>query len=742
MDKYLGKRLDGRYEITEHVGMGGMANVYMAKDVVEDKPVALKILRDEFIDDEDFLRQFRNESKAIAALSHPNIVKILDVNFGNRIQYIVMEYIGGITLKEYIEQQGTISWKDTVHFTIQILRALQNAHDKGIVHRDIKPHNIMLLQDGTIKVMDFGIARFVRDEARRSSEKTIGSVHYISPEQAKGEPTDEKSDIYSVGIMLYEMLTGKLPFEGGKPEQIAVMQMQATPKMPRQINENIPEGLEEIIIRTMQKSPDQRYQSAAEMLRDIDEFKRNPSIVFEYKYFASEDKTRYFNAIPSDGDSEPDEDEDIYEEEKKSRTIPILAGVAGGVVIVTILTFIFLWIFNVNSDEVLIPRLVGEELEAVKQLHGENFEFYEEARELHDQYDEGIIISAFMDGRDISRRMGETVKSGRRVNLRISAGLKEYEVPDVYNMPESEARARLESEGFSVNKIESFANPSQVSRGNVIKTIPERNQKVPKGSSIDMYINTGNQDGQIEVPRVVGKTAEAAKAELSALGLPVQERSVDSDKPEGTVIAQSPDGGEQVGAGTTVTISVSTGKPAENTVTITVELPEDRTGSYVFRTTVGGTEVKKETVNISTVTRYSVSVTDTGTKDVAIMVSREGSSSSENRLVLYTVNFATSQQTLKAGPNYGVFAPPVQDMVEVPDVMGKPHGTARTMIVALGLQFEMDWDDSSDRPLNEVVWQSHSPGTKLAPGTKVTVLASKGTVSSSSSSSSSEPEDE
>ena len=222
MDKYIGKKLDGRYEITELIGIGGMADVYKAVDLMEDnKVVAVKILKSEFADNDDFVRRFRNESKAIAVLSHPNIVKIYDVGFSDKIQFIVMEYIDGITLKEFMEQQGVLKWKDTVHFIIQILRALQHAHDRGIVHRDIKPQNIMLFPDGTIKVMDFGIARFAREEGKTISDKAIGSVHYISPEQARGDITDEKSDIYSVGVMMYEMLTGVKPFDADTPVAVA-----------------------------------------------------------------------------------------------------------------------------------------------------------------------------------------------------------------------------------------------------------------------------------------------------------------------------------------------------------------------------------------------------------------------------------------------------------------------------------------------------------------------------------------
>lgn len=255
MENYCGKRLDGRYEIREIIGVGGMAVVYKAYDVIDDRIVAIKILKEEFLANDEFRRRFKNESKAIAVLSHPNIVKVYDVSFGDRLQYIVMEYIEGITLKEYIEQQKVINWKEAVHFVTQILKALQHAHDKGIVHRDVKPQNIMLLQDGTIKVTDFGIARFCRGDTRTMTENAIGSVHYISPEQARGEITDDKADIYSVGVVMYEMLTGQLPFQSDSAVSVAIMQLQQEAKRPREINPDIPLGLEQITLRAMQKIP-------------------------------------------------------------------------------------------------------------------------------------------------------------------------------------------------------------------------------------------------------------------------------------------------------------------------------------------------------------------------------------------------------------------------------------------------------------------------------------------------------
>ena len=308
MDKYLGKRLDGRYEIHELIGVGGMANVYRCTDTVDDREVAVKILKDEYLKDEflaneEFTRRFKNESKAIAMLSHPNIVKVYDVSFGDMIQYIVMEYIDGITLKEYIDQQGIIEWKDAIHLTAQILKALQHAHECGIVHRDIKPQNIMLLQDGTIKVTDFGIARFSDKSTRTMTEQAIGSVHYIAPEQARGDATDGKTDIYSVGVMLYEMLTGKLPFDGDSAVTIALMQLQSTPKHPREINPGIPIGLEQITMKAMEKLPSDRYTSAAEMLSDIERFRLNPSIVFDYgnKSFVDNQPTKFVHSLRDSG---------------------------------------------------------------------------------------------------------------------------------------------------------------------------------------------------------------------------------------------------------------------------------------------------------------------------------------------------------------------------------------------------------------------------------------------------------
>ena len=285
MDNLIGRRLDGRYLIQSLVGVGGMANVYRGVDEKTGNAIAVKVLKEEFLDNEELVRRFKNESKAISILSHPNIVKVYDVSVTDRLQYIVMEYVDGITLKEYLKQRGgALTWKETVHFATQVLGALQHAHAKGIIHRDVKPQNIMLLADGSIKMMDFGIARFSRAQSQTVSDKAIGSVHYISPEQAKGDRTDARTDIYSVGVMLYEMLSGRLPFDGDGAVSIAIMQISDKPKPLAQVAPNVPEGLRQITEKAMEKDPATRYQSAQEMLDAIEAFKRNPSARFEYEY--------------------------------------------------------------------------------------------------------------------------------------------------------------------------------------------------------------------------------------------------------------------------------------------------------------------------------------------------------------------------------------------------------------------------------------------------------------------------
>ncbi len=577
MDKYLGKRLDGRYEMRELIGVGGMAYVYKAYDCIDDRTVAVKILKDEFLNNEEFTRRFRNESKAIAILNHPNIVKVLDVGFGERLQYIVMEYIDGITLKEYLDQRRDIRWKEAVHFAIQILRALQHAHDKGIVHRDIKPQNIMLLSDGTIKVTDFGIARLSRNELRATvdGEKAIGSVHYISPEQARGEITDEKADLYSVGVVLYEMLTGRLPFEADNAVSVAIMQMQSEPTQPHLINEEIPEGLEQITMKAMQKDTAKRYQSAAEMLSDIDEFKRNPSIRFEYTYFVDETPTRYVDAITrvrGEGEEDSAVEDDEPTGKTKVSTVAILAAVAAAVVLVCV-AFVFLFsnLFGGSSKEdIVVDDFVGMNYTDEVRSHA-NIENYEInlQKGYDEEYPEGYVYKQ-------EPAAGSKIKIKGTLTLYISLGPRKQDVPSfIPGENAEEVRARLLSADFKVVEMEQYSTDH--AKGTVISLSPVPGANVPYGSEVTMYVSKGEPPKEpILMPNIEKMSLTDAKARLAAAGFAgtIKTEYVNDSIAKDTVISVSPAHSNSYQADIEITLKVSTGY---RDVPISLELPDTDT---------------------------------------------------------------------------------------------------------------------------------------------------------------------
>jgi len=608
MDRYIGKKLDGRYEIQEIIGVGGMANVYKAYDVIDGRTVAVKILRDEHMQNEDIVRRFRNESKAISVLTHPNIVKVYDVSFNDKIQYIVMEYIDGITLKEYIDQQHVLRWKEAVHFTVQILRALQHAHDKGIVHRDIKPQNIMLLSDGTIKVADFGIARFARSSQQTLTDRAIGSVHYISPEQARGDVTDEKSDIYSVGVMLYEMTTGQLPFNADSPVTVALQQIQSQPKKPREINPEIPEGLESITIRAMQKDPARRYQSAAEMLRDIEEFKRNPTVSFEYKYTTPEEST-----IPENYKKASDKVKKENEDPSRHMPIvPVLTGITVAFIIVSIIFVVGILYMVRPFEEVpdmTMPSLVGMDYKEAQQKYNGLLDIEVESSAFHETYEKDVIY-------DQSVVSGMTIKEGAKIRVKISSGVQLFTLADYVNVEENQVYAILSENNIEFTTIQEYN--SSIPEGYVIRTEPGADTEVDSGTVVIIYVSLGAQVKYTEVPDLAGYKLDDAKMLLSSAKLKVGTVTrVDSDESGSVVLSQSPDAGTMMEEGQTVNLVISMGEEESASLQIMTTLPGDNR-TVALKATLNGVLVHEESLNPSEARYWKVAFDGEGECKVVI----------------------------------------------------------------------------------------------------------------------------
>ena len=583
-DKYIGRMLDNRYEILEVIGTGGMAVVYKARCHRLNRLVAIKILKDDNLGDEDFRRRFHAESQAVAMLSHPNIVSVYDVSTSVMADYIVMELIEGITLKQYMKKKGVLNWKETLHFAMQIAKALEHAHGKGIVHRDIKPHNVMVLKNGSVKVMDFGIARLI-SKGNTLTKEALGSVHYISPEQAKGGRVDNRSDIYSLGVVMYEMMTGRPPYEGESPVSVAIQHINGGAAMPTVFNPNIPGGLEQIIMRAMAKSVANRYPSATRMLSDMDEFRKDPTMLFDYTGLSVDEAIRMskpplvLNPQPGTKPETPARPQTTPRPSTGRKTAPqnhrrrkprrtqqeirrnkmTTIAIVSCSVVAILAVGIFMAIllgggFTPDEKLVTIPKLTGEIFDELPDYAGLTIR-KEEA--YNDSVEAGIVISQ-------APVAGEKVVEGSLVVVKVSLG----SIPRVVKMTDLTGRSKewaidfLDSQDFGLKYTIKEENHDSIAQGQVIRTEPKTGVELTNGQSITLWISKGKKVQFSAMPDLVNQTEEQARKTLNlqdmALDIVVEEVFNINIK-AGTVMETEPTSGERLKTGQTVKLYVSKG---------------------------------------------------------------------------------------------------------------------------------------------------------------------------------------
>ena len=554
-----GKLLGNRYEIIEKIGNGGMATVYKATDKVLKRYVAVKILRDEFTTDEEFIKRFEVEAQSAARLTHPNIVSIYDVGVDGNLYYIVMELIQGKTLKEIIiKERGPLPWKWSINVAIQIASALEMAHRNNIIHRDIKPHNIIITEDGIAKVTDFGIAKAVSNSTITAFGTTIGSVHYFSPEHARGGYTDAKSDLYSLGVVMYEMVTGKVPFDADTPVSVALKHMQEEPEEPIEVNPNLPTAVNKIIMRALKKDTTLRYQTASEMLIDLRKALKDPEGDFvddtEYDPTAS---TQVINTNMYKNKKESVEEQKDKKQGKLKTFIKNHKGLS--IFIGLILLFVIslggtMLVLNLtNPPEVDMPNVVGlSEEEARKEIENVKLKFEVEKEEYNKDVPEGYVIS--QDPTYMERF--SKVKQGSTVKVIISKGQEKTTVPKVIGMKKDEAVKALEDAKLKVEIVEETSK--KVEEGYVISQETDANTDAFAGDTVKIHVSTGTGIKQIDMISVIGKNETDAKKALQDLGLKVNVGyDEDSSKDNGTVLKQSIETGKTIDEGTTVTITVN-----------------------------------------------------------------------------------------------------------------------------------------------------------------------------------------
>jgi len=635
MDQYIGKLLDNRYEILERIGIGGMAVVFKGRDHRLNRLVAIKILKEELAQDAEFRRRFHDESQAVAMLSHPNIMAVYDVSHTPELDYIVMELLDGITLKQYMQKKGgKLAWREALHFITQIMKALSHAHSRGIIHRDIKPHNVMVLRDGSLKVADFGIARLTSAAQATLTQEALGSVHYISPEQARGSHIDARSDIYSAGVVLYEMITGRLPYEGDSPVAVAIQHINSIPLSPREIDPEIPEALEAITMKAMASDVNQRYISADAMLADLEEFRKNPSINFDYtsadllvtdgdeptqvlgantphsvrpqpahaaKYPQEEPEPR-----PRKRQNRPERDNDYDDYADRSSRLPIILAIAAVVIfLVGIGVFLFVSFFSglgITGDTVYnVPNLYGKTIAEAQAL--------EDVVEAQFQIVQGnIVASDLPEGCIVNQtpENGRNASSGATITVDISDGSQSsaanQKMPDLENLDYRIAVDRLEKLGFSEaagNLTIRQEESEDVNENYVISQDPASETPLDEVEKVDLVVSSGKKPEKVTVISFLGMTEEDARKKAEEnLGLVVAEVTPEySDVEAGRITWQSIENGTSVEKGTEISFRVSKG-PDPSTPPETSETPSTEPSTEPTQTPGGGTVEKTVSVQV------------------------------------------------------------------------------------------------------------------------------------------------
>ena len=628
----IGKIIGNRYEILEEVGNGGMATVYKAKDHVLNRYVAVKVLKDEYTTDSDFIKRFNTEAQSAASLSHANIVSIYDVGHEeeNNLYYIVMELVKGKTLKEIIKKDGTLSWKWAVNIAIQIASALEVAHKNGIIHRDIKPHNIIITEDGVAKVTDFGIAKAVSNSTMTAFGTTIGSVHYFSPEQAKGGITDAKSDLYSLGVVMYEMLTGKVPFDADTPVSIALKHMQEEAIEPIEINPEIPTAVNQIVIKAMKKDPIERYQSATEMIRDLTQSLKDPDGDFVIIENKDGEYTRVMKAMPSDeNDSRKNSNKNsnFFTEHPKAKIAIFALSLVLLFVIVFFITKIAL--DGGITKKVNIPNLVDKTTEAAEN----------EINSLKLKIEKEEVASSTVEaGKVISQeppyKEGEKVEEGSTIKIVVSKGPETIALPGFVGSTIEDVRETAKEIG--INLKEENQSSDIVEAGYVIKQDTKEGVMVKSGDTVTVYVSTGVK--KTKVPTVIDMDEGTAKATLSNANLKVNVTyKSDETKTDGKVISQSIDQGKEVAEGTTIEIVVNKIEKKQKTVNVRFIIPKISTSATSKDNTTtetsnnatitvkinGSTRVNGKTVEIGKEVDCGT-VTGSGTQKIAVEITENG----------------------------------------------------------------------------------------------------------------------